>query len=68
MKRFLVLFLLLIMAASEITAQAIRQKDRWGQPLYYLDSNVLKIKDQWGVPVYYFEGIPEKWIIACIVL
>lgn len=68
MKRILVLFLLFTMAASEISAQTIRQKDRWGEPLYYLDGNVLKIKDRWGAPVYYFEGIPEKWVIASIVL
>ena len=43
-------FYLLMIAASEIPAQTIRQKDRW------------------GVPVYYFECIPEKRVIACIVL
>ncbi len=68
MKRILVLFLLFIMTASEISAQTIRQKDRWGESLYYLDGNVLKIKNRWGAPVYYFEGIPEKWVIASIIL
>ena len=45
----------------------IRQKDKWGNALYYLDGNVLKIKDKWGCPLYYFEGIPEKWMIICII-
>ena len=45
----------------------IRQKDQWGEKLYYLDGNVLKIKDQWGTPIFYFDGIPERWMIVCVI-
>lgn len=51
-----------------VEGQTIRQKDKWGEALYFMDGNVLKIKDKWGAPVYYFECIPEKWIIASIIL
>lgn len=45
----------------------IRQKDQWGEKLYYLDGNVLKIKDKWGAPIFYFDGIPERWMIVCVI-
>lgn len=42
MKRILVLFLLFIMTASEISAQTIRQKDRWGKELFYVDGQTIQ--------------------------
>jgi hypothetical protein len=48
--------------------QTIKQKDRWGTPLYYLDGNVLKQKDRWGQAVYYFDFEPTKWVLATLIL
>lgn len=68
MKKTRILILFSLMSASAALSQSVRQNDRWGQALYFLDGNVLKTKDQWGTPVYYFECIPEKWIITSIIL
>lgn len=43
------------------------KKDKYGEKLYFLDGQVLRFKDKYGAATYYFEGIPEKWIIVCLI-
>ena len=47
--------------------QTIRNKDRYGEALYFVDGQNLKYKDRYGKTAYYFEGIPEKWVIVCLI-
>ncbi|MFM2101092.1 MAG: hypothetical protein RIR05_78, partial [Bacteroidota bacterium] len=35
--------------------------------LYFLDGNTLRFKDAYGDRAYYFEGIPERWVIVCLI-
>jgi len=45
----------------------IRSKDAYGDRLYFLDGNTLRFKDAYGDRAYYFEGIPERWVIVCLI-
>jgi hypothetical protein len=42
-------------------------KDAYGEKLYFIDGQTLRYKDAYGSKVYYFEGIPEKWVIVCLI-
>ena len=52
---------------GSLNAQSVKQKDKYGEALYYLDGQTLKYKDKYGAAAYYFEGIPEKWVIVCLI-
>lgn len=64
MKKLILLFSFCILGFT-LSAQTIYQKDKWGEKLFYIEGNVLKIKDKWGKPIYYFDGqsirIKDKW-------
>ncbi len=47
--------------------QTIRTKDKYGDKLYYIDGQTIRTKDKYGDKIYYFEGIPEKWVIICLI-
>ena len=47
--------------------KTIRAKDAYGDKLYYLDCSTLRRSNQYGSKEYYFEGIPEKWVIVCLI-
>ena len=32
-----------------------------------IDAQTVRSKDSYGEKVYYFEGIPEKWVIICLI-
>ena len=62
---FTALFFLNFYLFSQTT---IYQKDKWGAKLYYVDeTNTMRIKDKWGAPIFYFDGIPERWMIVCVI-
>ena len=66
MKNLFLLATICLMIGA-IDAQTVRSKDSYGEKLYYLDGQTLRYKDSYGEKVYYFEGIPEKWVIICLI-
>lgn len=49
-------------------AQTVRQTDRWGEALFFIEGNTIKRKDRWGDKLYYFDFEPTRWQIVCVVL
>ena len=45
----------------------MREKDQYGEKLYFVDGNTIRRKDEYGEKLYWFESFPERWILACII-
>ena len=50
-----------------IDGNTLRAKDAYGEKLYFVDNQTIRYKDAYGDKLYYFEGIPEKWVIICLI-
>ena len=68
MKKNVVLLIVVIVTAIswDVHAQTtVRQKDKWGDKLYYVDGRTLRQKDQWGTKLFYFDGttirLKDQW-------
>jgi 3-keto-L-gulonate-6-phosphate decarboxylase len=60
-------FMLAVAFVGSLNAQSVKQKDKYGSSIVYVDGSILKSKDKYGAAAYYFEGIPEKWVIVCLI-
>jgi len=61
---FILLFLL---PAFLSQAQTVRQKDQYGEKLYYYDGNTIREKDQYGEKLFWFDYVPDRWVIVCVI-
>lgn len=52
---------------TNVLAQAVKIKDAYGNKVVYINGNTLRVIDAYVSKVYYFEGIPEKWVIVCLI-
>ena len=51
----LLIVLVIILSTSFATAQSVRQKDKYGTSIVYVDEATIKIKDHYGKPLYYYD-------------
>lgn len=46
----------------------VKAESKYGEKLYYLDGKILKRTNQYGDPIYYFGEVPERWVLASVIL
>ena len=65
MKKLLLIILVSLVFGSEITAQSIKQKDKWGTSIYFVEGQAIKQKDKWGQQLFFLDGQTiknkDKW-------
>ena len=66
MRKSIFTIVLLLSVFSYIEAQvAVRQKDKWGTQLYYVENNTIYLKDRWGAKLCYLDGntvkMKDRW-------
>ncbi len=55
MKKILIILPILIIQMT-VKAQSIKQKDKYGKPIVYIDGLTLRSKDKYGTPLFYNDG------------
>jgi hypothetical protein len=65
--RKVICFIITFVVVGTLNAQSVKQKDKYGSSIVYVDGATLKSKDKYGAAAYFFEGIPEKWVIVCLI-